>query len=98
MPTSAPLARALRRALRSCRDSLIKFVLAHSQLLFGWRKARSGCPGVGACEHGDVIPAAGSSDGLVVRFGTEPNPPAKGDNAIQVTVTRSDGSPLTAAL
>ena len=42
-----------------------------------------------------VLPAAGSSDGLVVRFGTEPNPPAKGDNSVQVTVTKPDGSPLT---
>jgi hypothetical protein len=44
-----------------------------------------------------VLPAAGSSDGLVVGFGTEPNPPAKGDNSVQVTVTKSDGSPLIAA-
>ena len=42
-----------------------------------------------------VLPAAGSSDGLVVRFGTEPSPPAKGENSVQVTVTKSDGSPLT---
>jgi Cu(I)/Ag(I) efflux system membrane fusion protein/cobalt-zinc-cadmium efflux system membrane fusion protein len=43
-----------------------------------------------------VIPAGEVSDGLVVTFGTEPNPPEKGDNAIQVTVTRSDGSPVAA--
>ena len=42
------------------------------------------------------MPAAGASDGLVVRFGTEPDPPAKGDNTVQVTVTRADGSPLNA--
>ncbi len=53
-----------------------------------------GTPAAGVT--GDVIPAAGASDGLVVRFGTEPNPPAKGDNTVQVTVTKADGSPLTA--
>jgi Cu(I)/Ag(I) efflux system membrane fusion protein/cobalt-zinc-cadmium efflux system membrane fusion protein len=41
-----------------------------------------------------VIPAGGASDGLVVTFGTEPSPPAKGDNTVVVTVKNPDGSPL----
>ena len=44
---------------------------------------------------GAIIPAGNVSDGLVVTFGTEPNPPAKGDNAFHVTVARSDGTPVT---
>jgi hypothetical protein len=47
-----------------------------------------------AAAAGEVIPAAGASDGLVVTFGTEPNPPAKGDNTVVVTVTNPDGSPV----
>jgi len=43
----------------------------------------------------EVIPAAGASDGLVVRFGTQPSPPSTGHNTVQVTVTKADGSPLT---
>jgi len=45
---------------------------------------------------GAVLPAGAAADGLVVTFGTEPNPPEKGDNRILVTVRRSDGSPVTA--
>ena len=45
---------------------------------------------------GAVLPAGAAADGLVVTFGTEPNPPEKGDNAVLVTVKRSDGSPVTA--
>jgi len=60
-----------------------------------------GCGGQGGTPAGDatagtVIPPGEVSDGLVVMFGTEPNPPEKGDNAIRVTVTRSDGSPVIA--
>jgi Cu(I)/Ag(I) efflux system membrane fusion protein/cobalt-zinc-cadmium efflux system membrane fusion protein len=42
-----------------------------------------------------VLPAAGAVDGVHVRFGTEPSPPAKGENIVQVTVAKADGSPLT---
>ncbi len=63
--------------------------------------ALAGCGGpkggpVSGAVASEVIPAGGASDGLVVTFGTTPNPPAKGDNAVQVTVTKSDGSPLVA--
>ena len=60
-----------------------------------------GCGGQGAAPAGDatagtVISPGEVADGLVVMFGTEPNPPEKGDNAIRVIVTRSDGSPVVA--
>ena len=45
---------------------------------------------------GAVIPPGAAADGLVVTFGTEPNPPEKGDNRVLLTVRRSDGSPVTA--
>jgi YtkA-like len=44
---------------------------------------------------GQVIPSGGAADGLVVTFRTDPNPPARGDNTIQVMVKRADGSPVT---
>lgn len=44
---------------------------------------------------GQVIPPGAASDGLVVTFGTRPDPLEKGDNTIQVTVRRADGSPVT---
>lgn len=47
-----------------------------------------------AATVGQVIPPGGASDGLVVTFGTEPNPPAKGDNTVVVTVRNPDGSPV----
>jgi len=61
----------------------------------------AGCGGPSAAPAADattgtVIPADGASDGLVVTFGTEPDPPEEGENRIQVTVKRSDGSPVTA--
>ena len=49
--------------------------------------------GVGG--DGQVIPAGDASDGLVIAFGSRPNPLEKGDNALQVTVRRADGSPVT---
>ncbi len=82
------LARTLRRALRSCRHDVRAGNCA------GRLRKPGRIPGVGPASTG--LPAAGSSDGLVVRFGTEPSPPAKGENSVQVTVTKSDGSPLTA--
>ncbi|HEY7443021.1 MAG TPA: FixH family protein [Vicinamibacterales bacterium] len=44
---------------------------------------------------GQVIPSGGAADGLVVTFRTDPSPPASGDNTIEVTVRRADGSPVT---
>jgi Cu(I)/Ag(I) efflux system membrane fusion protein/cobalt-zinc-cadmium efflux system membrane fusion protein len=63
--------------------------------------AVAGCGGQGAAPGADAVPGAvippgAAADGLVVTFGTEPNPPEKGDNGILVTVRRSDGSPVTA--
>ena len=54
----------------------------------------NGAPAASVTE-GVILPA-GASDGLIVSFGTEPNPPAKGDNTVQVTVRKADGSPWTA--
>lgn len=48
-----------------------------------------------AAPSGQVLAPAGGSDGVVVTFGTEPNPPAKGDNRLVVTVAKSDGSAVT---
>ena len=73
-----------------------------ASMLFGAAMWLVGCgqgtaPAGGASAGaGTVIPPGEVSDGLVVTFNTEPNPPEKGDNAIRVTVTRSDGSPVTA--
>jgi hypothetical protein len=47
--------------------------------------------------EGQMVPASGSPDGLVVSFATEPDPLEMGDNAIQVSVKRQDGSPVTDA-
>ena len=44
---------------------------------------------------GQVLTPSGAADGFVVSFGTEPAPPAKGDNQVAVTVKRSDGTPVT---
>jgi Cu(I)/Ag(I) efflux system membrane fusion protein len=71
-----------------------------ASMLFGTAMWLVGC-GQGAAPAGDasagtVIPPGEVSDGLVVTLGTEPNPPKKGENAIRVTVTRSDGSPVSA--
>ena len=52
----------------------------------------SGISDAGAAQ---VIPSGGAADGLVVTFSTDPNPPAKGDNTVQVTVKQADGSPVT---
>jgi len=57
-----------------------------------------GCGGGGepaAAPNGQVLAPAGGSDGVVVTFGTEPNPPAKGDNRLVVTVAKPDGSAVT---
>lgn len=67
------------------------FVLAMTLVACG---GPDGAPAAGATD--EVIPATGAPDGLIVRFGTEPSPPATGDNTVQVTVTKADGSPLTA--
>lgn len=42
-----------------------------------------------------VLAPSGAADGFVVTLGTQPAPPAKGDNQVVVTVKRSDGTPLT---
>ena len=42
-----------------------------------------------------VLAPSGAADGFVVTLGTEPAPPAKGDNQVVVTVKRSDGAPFT---
>ena len=43
-------------------------------------------------------PAAVETSGNVrVEFRTEPSPPASGDNAVEVTVRRADGTPVTDA-
>jgi Cu(I)/Ag(I) efflux system membrane fusion protein/cobalt-zinc-cadmium efflux system membrane fusion protein len=39
--------------------------------------------------------AASAPDRFVVTFRTEPDPPAKGDNQVVVTVRRADGTPVT---
>jgi hypothetical protein len=44
---------------------------------------------------GQVLPAGGASDGLVVTFATDPDPLEEGDNTVRVTVRRADGSPVT---
>ena len=54
-----------------------------------------GDPGSTDAGAGQVIPSGGAADGLVVTFRTNPNPPARGDNTIQVMVKRADGSPVT---
>ena len=57
-----------------------------------------GCGGGGepqAPPTGQLLAPAGGSDGVVVTFGTEPNPPAMGDNRLIVTVAKSDGSAVT---
>jgi len=68
-------------------------------VLFVVALSLAGCGGQSAAPAdattGTVVPAA-ASDGLVVTFATEPNPPEEGENRIQVTVRRSDGSPVTA--
>jgi Cu(I)/Ag(I) efflux system membrane fusion protein/cobalt-zinc-cadmium efflux system membrane fusion protein len=46
---------------------------------------------------GQVLQPSGPADGLVVSFATQPEPPEKGENTVQVTVTRADGSPVTDA-
>ena len=69
-------------------------------MLFVVALSLAGCGGQSAApadaSTGTVIPAGAAADGLVVTFGTEPSPPEKGENRIQVTVRRSDGSPVTA--
>ncbi len=77
---------------RSALASASGFVLALALVGCG---GPNGGPVSGAVAA-EVISAGGASDGLIVTFGTMPNPPAKGDNAVQVTVTKSDGSPLIA--
>ena len=68
-------------------------------LVVGLLIAISGCANNGgdsqaqANEH--VLAPSGAADGFVVTLGTEPAPPAKGDNQVVVTVKRSDGAPLT---
>ena len=52
-------------------------------------------PGNTDAGSGQVIPSGGAADGLVVTFRTDPSPPARGDNTIEVTVRRADGSPVT---
>lgn len=42
-----------------------------------------------------VIPSGGAADGLVVTFRTDPSPPARGENTVEVTVRRANGSPVT---
>ena len=57
-----------------------------------------GCGGGGeptGAPTGQVLAPSGGSDGVVVTFGTEPSPPAKGDNQLVVTVAKSDGSAVT---
>ncbi len=46
-------------------------------------------------EDGQVLPPTGASDGLIVTFGSQPDPLEKGDNAIRVTIKAADGSPMT---
>ena len=42
-------------------------------------------------------PAATPGNGLTIEYRLQPDPPISGDNAIDVTVTSSDGSPVTDA-
>jgi nitrogen fixation protein FixH len=44
---------------------------------------------------GQLLAPSGAADGLAVTFGTEPAPPAKGNNQVLVTVKRPDGTPVT---
>ena len=50
-----------------------------------------------AGQDGQVIPAGDATDGLVLTFSSDPNPPAKGANRVTVTVKQADGSPVTDA-
>ena len=78
---------------RDRRTATFASVLAAAIWLVG---CGQGTAPAGDASAGTVIPPGEVSDGLVVTLGTEPNPPEKGDNAIRVTVTRSDGSPVSA--
>lgn len=48
-----------------------------------------------ASGDGQVLPPGAASDGLVVTFGSQPDPLERGDNTIQVTIKQADGSPVT---
>ena len=55
------------------------------------------CGGTGDVPaDGRVIESEGS-DGLTVTFASAPDPPAEGDNTIEVSVRGADGSPVTDA-
>ena len=76
------------------RRGLLIRALALGVMLIAAGCGNSDGPPDGA-DAGQVIPASGATDGHVVTFGTSPNPPAKGDNQVFVTVKRPDGSPIT---
>jgi hypothetical protein len=58
-------------------------------------------PGCAASEDarptGQVLQAGDATDGLTVMLASEPDPLAAGDNSLEVTVRRPDGSPVTDA-
>ena len=44
-----------------------------------------------------VLPPGEAADGLAIAFASRPDPPQQGDNQWQVSVKRTDGSPVTDA-
>lgn len=71
-----------------CGRALIVFVLFASA-------CTSGDTNPDTQADGQVLAPSGAADGFVVTFDMEPAPPAKGDNQVEVTVTREGGTPVT---
>ena len=76
---------------------VVLILVVSSVLLAGCGNNGDGTATSGTSSGGQVIDAGGAADGLTVMFDSEPDPPAEGDNTFVVTVTRSDGSPVTDA-
>ena len=44
-----------------------------------------------------TIPPTGTADGFTIAFGSQPDPPSKGENSFVVSVTDQGGAPVTDA-
>lgn len=55
------------------------------------------CDGAGDVSTEGQVLASDGSDGLTVTFASAPDPPAEGDNTIEVGVRGADGAPITDA-
>ena len=80
--------------IRECyrERSLVGLLVLVAVMVMGCGERK---PGTNDSSAGQVLPSAADADGFVVTFRTDPNPPTKGDNTVEVTVKRANGLPVT---